>query len=109
MRTRLGKFAAAVGVVAVCGFAATAVASTRPGVASSVAGAAVADPGAQTSSTQQQHTRPAHSRGGSPPYQVLDFSPVGAHTAWAVTNGNQPRNPPSRCSAAPTAVSTVRM
>ncbi|MDQ2759311.1 MAG: YCF48-related protein [Actinomycetota bacterium] len=94
MRTRLGKFAAAVGVAAVCGFAATAVASTRPGGASSVAGAAVADPGAQTSSTQQQHTRPAHARGGSPPYRVLDFSPLGAHTAWAVTNGNQRHDPP---------------
>lgn len=29
-----------------------------------------------------------------PPYEVLDFTPVGAHTAWAVTNSNQPRNPP---------------
>lgn len=96
MRTRLGKFAAAVGVVAVCGFAATAVASTRPGGASSAAGAVVADPGAQTSSTQQQRQMTPASATGAPlpRYEVLDFTPVGAHTAWAVTNGNQPHNPP---------------
>lgn len=43
---------------------------------------------------QQRHTRPADASGRLPSYEVLDFTPVGAHTAWAFTAGNQLRNPP---------------
>ncbi len=49
---------------------------------------------AMGASPTQQHTRLANAPRDLPPYQVLDFTPVGAHTAWTVTSGNQLRNPP---------------
>ena len=38
-------------------------------------------------------TRPTKSL-SLPSYQILDFTPAGARTAWAVTSGNQLHNPP---------------